>query len=1171
MKPTDAINLYPFTIPVPDLYWKKLRLIELPQVSGARPQIMQIRRLVDRLNRLPERQDRPVSAGLLHLYGLLYNIFRHIITQYETAQPQLWEQTLTRAGYQWSGTVVHGVTRDFIAFYPSFEMVAGRETAEGFVAGDDAAGNRKKLMLAEMLLVRLAERNPALDPFRELISDRTLMERPRYKAFHEATGRELLRGPRLAPFNMNLLDLLLAPIKASPHSLQGQMEYIREKWSAFLPADLLEEILVALDIVKEEERVWWGGAGKPQVLEFGLPGRAGGAAGYEYPEYERFSSDTDWMSNVVMIAKMVYVWLDQLSRKYGRLIQRLDQIPDEELDTLAAWGFTALWLIGLWERSPASQKIKQIGGNPEAISSAYSLYDYVIAADLGGDEALGNLKWRAAERGIRLASDMVPNHTGIYSKWTVEHPDWFIQLDYPPYPAYSYTGPDLSFDQRVSLRIEDGYWDKRDAAVVFQHVDNHSGRVRHIYHGNDGTSTPWNDTAQLNYLLPDVREAVIQTILHVARQFPIIRFDAAMTLAKKHYQRLWYPQPGLGSGVPSRAEHGMSREEFDAAFPAEFWRDVVDRVAAEAPDTLLLAEAFWLMEGYFVRTLGMHRVYNSAFMNMLKMEENAKYRQTIKNVLEFNPEILKRFVNFMNNPDERTAIEQFGKEGKYVGAAVLLVTMPGLPMIGHGQIEGFHEKYGMEYKRSYWNEPVDEHLVDVHRQSIFPLMRKRHLFSGSEDFILYDFFAGSNVDENVFAYSNRTDGERGVILFNNCYGSTAGWIRTSTARMVKTDSGEALRRTTLGETLGFNPDGRYYYAFRDYAGGDEYIRSGRDLCEKGMYVDLGPYEYHAFLDFREIYDDEYGTWGRMCHVLEGRPVPSIDEEVKRIRYAPVIEAFADALTHCSAILPRSVMGKQQKTDACAALTRFYTVLAEATMCTGNVEDLAAESLKEMASIAGGAILGAGRTRTTGKGTKGGTADTAAYLLLAAFLVMHRTGRLARSKDYPQTASCWFEELGLARRLAEEYDRRHVAETELPIDGSGAALLLEIILASQEMFFGWGKEVVAKNMRHLFTDHAVRRLLLIHWSGGKEWFNKERFELLVQWVAIAEAIVSPAAAGPAVRRKAYAPAATREEAVRLVDLAREAGYQAATFLEMLGPALPAAAAEEEEGPPSGSGE
>jgi len=88
--------------------------------------------------------------------------------------------------------------------------------------------------------------------------------------------------------------------------------------------------------------------------------------------------------------------------------------------------------------------------------------------------------------------------------------------------------------------------------------------------------------------------------------------------------------------------------------PHEFWREVVDRVAAEVPGTLLLAEAFWMMEGYFVRTLGMHRVYNSAFMIMLRDEENAKYRSVIKNTLEFDPDIMKRYVNFMSNPDERT-------------------------------------------------------------------------------------------------------------------------------------------------------------------------------------------------------------------------------------------------------------------------------------------------------------------------------------------------------------------------------------------------------------------------------------------------------------------------------------------------------------------------------------
>ncbi len=387
---------------------------------------------------------------------------------------------------------------------------------------------------------------------------------------------------------------------------------------------------------------------------------------------------------------------------------RLDQIPDEELDQLARRGFTGLWLIGLWERSQASAQIKQLCGNPEAIASAYSLADYTIADDLGGEEAYQNLRDRAWQRGIRLASDMVPNHMGIDSHWVIDHPDWFISLDYSPFPSYSFNGPDLSPDSRVShLSRRPLFRPHRCGGGLQARTITRNGSTRYIYHGNDGTSMPWNDTAQLNYLNPEVREAVIQTILQVARRFPIIRFDAAMTLAKKHYQRLWFPEPGTGGAIPSRAEHGMTKEQFDAAMPVEFWREVVDRVAAEAPDTLLLAEAFWLMEGYFVRTLGMHRVYNSAFMNMLRNEENAKYRTVMKNTLEFDPEILKRFVNFMNNPDERTAVDQFGKGDKYFGICTLMATMPGLPMFGHGQIEGFSEKYGMEFRRAYWDEQVD--------------------------------------------------------------------------------------------------------------------------------------------------------------------------------------------------------------------------------------------------------------------------------------------------------------------------------------------------------------------------------------------------------------------------------------------------------------------------------
>jgi glycosidase len=600
------------------------------------------------------------------------------------------------------------------------------------------------------------------------------------------------------------------------------------------------------------------------------------------------------MPTAVLIAKSTYVWLAQMSRQYGRRIARLDEIPDEELATLARRGLNSLWLIGVWERSRASKTIKQLCGNTDAVASAYSLYDYAIAEDLGGETAYVNLRDRAYRHGIRLASDMVPNHMGIDSPWVVEHPDWFISRPEPPYPAYSYNGPDLSQDGRVEIKIEDHYFEQSDAAVVFRRRDRQSGETRYIYHGNDGTSFPWNDTAQLDYLNPAVREQVIQTILHVARLFPVIRFDAAMTLAKRHFHRLWFPGPGTSGAIPSRAEYGMSQAAFNKAMPHEFWREVVDRVAAEVPGTLLLAEAFWLMEGYFVRTLGMHRVYNSAFMVMLRDEENAKYRSVIKNTVEFDPDVLKRYVNFMSNPDERTAIDQFGKGDKCFGVATMMATLPGLPMFGHGQIEGFTEKYGMEYQRPRYDENPDPWMVERHQREIAPLLQRRWLFAESGNFRLYDLFHDNgSVDENVFAYSNRSGGERALVVYNNRYGQTRGTIDWSAAYADK--GANQLRQQRLREGLGLSDNSSVTLACRDSLTGLHYLRRASDLAERGLTVDLHAYQCHVFLDWRELTSTAEQPWDRLSDHLNGRGVANLDDALVNLELQPVHDALRAVL------------------------------------------------------------------------------------------------------------------------------------------------------------------------------------------------------------------------------------------------------------------------------------
>ncbi len=649
------------------------------------------------------------------------------------------------------------------------------------------------------------------------------------------------------------------------------------------------------------------------------------------------------MAELVLVAKSTYVWLSQLSRDYGRDISRLDQIPDEELDELRARGFTGLWLIGIWERSGASQKIKQWRGNPDALASAYSVADYRIADELGGDEAWANLRERAAARGVRLAADMVPNHMGIDSDWVIEHPERFISSPYPPFPSYSFTGDDLSSDDRVVLQLEDHYWDSSDAAVVFKRIHKGSGEERYIYHGNDGTSFPWNDTAQLDYVNADVREAVIGQILEVARRFSVIRFDAAMVLARRHIQRLWYPLPGHEAGIPSRSAAAIPADELRRLMPQEFWREVVDRVAAEVPDTLLLAEAFWLMEGYFVRTLGMHRVYNSAFMHMLRDEKNAEYQQVIRETVAFDARILGRYVNFMNNPDERSAVDQFGSHDKYFGVATMLATLPGLPMFGHGQFEGYSEQYGMEFRRAQRDEWPDEGLVDRHRRHISPLLHERWRFCGATGFRQFTALEGGGATYDVFAYANDAEsGPRGtmerrsLVVYLNRY---------SHAHVRIPGVADALR-------LGGDPSG--FVILHDQHTGLDLLRHIGDLRENGLELSLDGYACHVFLAFEEVSDAQGAGWAELAQRVGLSGMPDAHLALRRMRDEPMRRAvaavFATRVAE-EAFLPEVGTDPETRTGTDAARASLAAAMADLADVVGVAADTVSIAY-EMSRLAG---------------------------------------------------------------------------------------------------------------------------------------------------------------------------------------------------------------------------
>ena len=287
---------------------------------------------------------------------------------------------------------------------------------------------------------------------------------------------------------------------------------------------------------------------------------------------------------------------------------------------------------------------------------------------------------------------------------------------------------------------------------------------------------------------------------------------------------------------------------------------------------------------------------------------------------------MKRYVNFMSNPDERTAIDQFGKGDKCFGVATMMATLPGLPMFGHGQVEGFTEKYGMEYQRPRYDETPDQWLVERHDREIAPLLHSRWLFAESDNFLLYDFWKeDGTVDENVYAYSNARGGQRALVLYHNRYGETRGTVHHSTGFIDKAN-GE-LRQRTLQDGLNLPTDHDVIFAFRDVSNGLEYLRRATDLHQKGFSIHLSAYKYHVFLHWRELRASREYPWDRLHDSLHGAGVPNLDEALDQLRLQPLHDALRAALE--PAILAKIIDAAEMDATGAIAVRQRETRILEA--------------------------------------------------------------------------------------------------------------------------------------------------------------------------------------------------------------------------------------------------
>ncbi len=453
----------------------------------------------------------------------------------------------------------------------------------------------------------------------------------------------------------------------------------------------------------------------------------------------------------------------------------------------------------------------------------------------------------------------------------------------------------------------------------------------------------------------------------------------------------------------------------------------------------------------------------------------------------------------MSNPDEETAINQFGKGDKYFGVATMLITLPGLPMFAHGQVEGLSEKYGMEYKRAYYDEFADDNLVIRHEKEIFPLTKKRYLFSQVDNFELYDFIDSHGIsNENVFAFTNRSGNEVSLVIYNNSYSEAIGNVTGSCERAFGEEGRTST--TTIDKALGINSGYGFYYIFKDYIQQLEFIVSGSEISSAGFYFHLMGYQRKVLLDFREVYDAD-GRYKVLHDQLNGRGVYSIERSLSEMNLAPVHNSLTNLFTSIkfSRLLLALDFANKDEIDIPEIdeeVSRIISNLSKIKSLNTSQSELISQIQSDISSFKdfNKFFLEISEAKRPSKWV----AEVKSILYpendierkkILSFLLLNRIlFQILKSINSTDSKSFSFDELLLWKPLFEIYGF-------LRYDDPGKSYELSKILFDSDISFN---ENVDRYFIKLFDEDIITSFVQVNEYENTKYFNKERIEELVKW-------------------------------------------------------------------------
>ncbi|MGZ5096204.1 MAG: alpha-amylase family glycosyl hydrolase [Burkholderiales bacterium] len=371
------------------------------------------------------------------------------------------------------------------------------------------------------------------------------------------------------------------------------------------------------------------------------------------------------------------VWLTSLSRALGRAAT-LDDIPDAELDALAARGFDWIWFLSVWRTGPAGQRVSRENIEwrrdfeqtlPDLVEediagSGFAITGYTAHPALGGDAALARLRERLRKRGLRLMLDFVPNHTALDHPWVEDHPEYYV----------SGTEADLARAPQNYTRVQR----RKDDKV--------------LAYGRDPYFAGWPDTLQLDYSNPATQEAMIGELLRIADQCDGVRCDMAMLVLPDVFERTW------GRRAPL------------------FWPYATRRVHEQFPGFCFMAEVYWDLEST-MHQQGFDYAYDKRLYDRLREGHARPVREHLQAGLDYQ----NRLARFLENHDEPRAAATF-PPGVHEAAAIVTYLSPGLRFFHQGQFEGCMKRISPHLVRAP-SEPSDKALCHFYGRLLTVLKR----------------------------------------------------------------------------------------------------------------------------------------------------------------------------------------------------------------------------------------------------------------------------------------------------------------------------------------------------------------------------------------------------------------------------------------------------------------